>query len=266
MNILNFLLTDRERTLKILNKATRILPKDASGKLRTSTSYKSNQYYWRKDGEKKYKYLNKDQLSIAKKIITRDYCLDLINYSKNKLRYLDMLIDDYQYNGLDSLYDNLSDARKALIGPVAKTLSQRQEIFEAIQYEGRPFNPDDMSEYYTSKGERVRSKSEILIADELARYGIAYHYEMPETYSFGNRKVVIYSDFHAMNKRTGKIYIIEHFGLLDDDGYTQDTLWKLDVYERNDILLGRDLIAFHETKTMPLSVKTVDKYIEEYLL
>lgn len=252
--------------IAIIKKTSPILKHEIHGRIKVHKKASSFQYFFQKSNKNKYKYLPIENIGIAKDIVLHNYCKSANQYAQQKLKHINFLINDYEENKLDAIYEKLSDGRKALIGPVAKTLKQRREIFENIQYEGKPFSDNDITEHYTGKGERVRSKSEITIADELARYGIAYHYEMPETYIIGGRKVVIYSDFHAMNKRTGKIYIIEHFGLMDDEDYVKGTLWKLDVYERNDILLGRDLIIFHETRDMPLSVKTVDKYIEEYLL
>ena len=38
------------------------------------------------------------------------------------------------------------------------------------------------------------------------------------------------------------------------------------IYEKNDILLGRDLLVFHETGKRALNMKNVDKYIQQYLV
>ena len=54
-----------------------------------------------------------------------------------------------------------------------------------------------MTEYYTIKGERVRSKSEKIIADELYRYQIPYKYEFPLTLATHNRNIQLYPDFTA---------------------------------------------------------------------
>ena len=75
----------------------------------------------------------------------------------------------------------------------------------------------------------------------------------------------MYPDFTALNKRTGKKWIIEHLGMMDREGYFNNSMFKLDTYEKNDILLGRELIVLHETSTMPLNTKIVGQYINEYL-
>ena len=69
-----------------------------------------------------------------------------------------------------------------------------------------------------------------------------------------------------MNKSSGKIYYIEHFGKMDDMEYISGAINKLDLYERNGILLGKNLIILHETKEFPLNVKVLQNYIEEFLV
>ena len=69
-----------------------------------------------------------------------------------------------------------------------------------------------------------------------------------------------------MNKRTTKIFYVEHFGMMDDSVYYNGTLRKLDIYEKNDILIGRDLLMFHETGKRALDMKNIDKYIDEYIV
>ncbi|MBQ9321830.1 MAG: hypothetical protein IJ239_05705, partial [Eubacterium sp.] len=51
-----------------------------------------------------------------------------------------------------------------------------------IQYPKKGFS-EEGPEFYTSKGERVRSKSEVIIADTLARMGVPYRYEFPIRFS-----------------------------------------------------------------------------------
>ena len=41
------------------------------------------------------------------------------------------------------------------------------------------FDENNRTEFYTRKGERVRSKSELIIAEELQRYQVPYLYEKP---------------------------------------------------------------------------------------
>ena len=48
--------------------------------------------------------------------------------------------------------------------------------------------------------------------------------------------------------------------------YFESTMQKLDIYERNEILLGESLILLHETSNYPLNTRVLRSYIETYLI
>jgi len=83
-----------------------------------------------------------------------------------------------------NIYKNLHPGRKQLVEPLIKPVEEIIEEFERI--------------------ERVRSKSEKIIADELYRCNIPYKYEMPIQLKSQNKIVTVYPDFTVMNKCTGK--------------------------------------------------------------
>ena len=121
-------------------------------------------------------------------------------------------------------------------------------------------------EYFTANGERVRSKSEIIIADHLRRYGVVYKYEKPLELTVHGRRVTFYPDFTVMNSRTGRIYYLEHFGMMDNEDYYNAVLRKLDAFEMNQLLIGRDVLLLHESSSAPLNTRVLDCYIQEFLV
>lgn len=125
--------------------------------------------------------------------------------------------------------------------------------------------PEGTTAYYTVKGERVRSKSEKIIADTLSKKEIPYHYEFPTELKYKNRTILIYPDFTILNRRTGKKYILEHLGMMDKTIYFENTLRKLDVYQKNGILLGEGLILTYETSESPLDTSVLKEYVERFL-
>ena len=68
----------------------------------------------------------------------------------------------------------------------------------------------------TERGELVRSKSELVIADKLHARGIEYAYEQPLVLPDGR---IRYPDFTIADHARGVTYYWEHLGLLDDPGY-----------------------------------------------
>ncbi len=114
----------------------------------------------------------------------------------------------YPVVGVEEIYGNLHKARQKLIVPVKETMEEFVHNWEAVRYEGKGFRTD-VPEFYTAKGERVRSKSEVIIADALYRKGIPYRYEYPLHLSGVGE---IYPDFMVLNVRLRKEMYWEHFG------------------------------------------------------
>ena len=73
----------------------------------------------------------------------------------------------------------------------------------------------------TERGDLVRSKSELVIADKLHARGIDYAYEQPVLLSNGRTR---YPDFTIADHALGVTFYWEHLGMLDDQGYR--ARWK----------------------------------------
>jgi hypothetical protein len=84
----------------------------------------------------------------------------------------------------------------------------------------------------TERGDLVRSKSEVIIADKLHARGIDYQYEAPLELD-GSRR---YPDFTIDDSDAGRTFYWEHLGLLDDPSYEARWRVKLAAYERAGIL------------------------------
>ena len=100
--------------------------------------------------------------------------------------------------------------------------------------------------YDTLAKEKVRSKSEALIADRLFNAGIPYRYEQRLEFDSDVPGLedmhAYYPDFTILDKRTRKIIYWEHLGKLGDPSYCRDNLTKLHDYMRHGIIQGKNLI------------------------
>jgi hypothetical protein len=88
----------------------------------------------------------------------------------------------------------------------------------------------------TERGDLVRSKSELVIADKLHARGIEYAYEQPLTVSEGR---VRYPDFTIADHARGVTFYWEHLGLLEDPGYRARWELKRAEYVSRGSSLGR---------------------------
>jgi ATP-dependent exoDNAse (exonuclease V) alpha subunit len=99
-----------------------------------------------------------------------------------------------------------------------------------IAIEGRFYEENLI--HRTSRGEMVRSKSEVIIADHLANKGVEYGYEQPLTID----GVTKYPDFTVEDMESGRNCYWEHCGMLHVPTYRRRWEEKLAWYKANGIL------------------------------
>ena len=128
------------------------------------------------------------------------------------------------------------------------------------------FEPKEVSDIpvklVTEKGEHVRSKSELNIANALNRRKVPYRYECPLRLRGGT----IYPDFTILNVRKRKVLYWEHRGMMDDRDYARRAVWRLKEYQQNQIYPGARLIITEETSASPLGTDEIYAIIREYCL
>lgn len=140
------------------------------------------------------------------------------------------------------------------------------DLFEDLDVlcipQGRCYVLGCMQNYYTSRGGFVRSKSEKIIADALEKYNIPYQYEPVLELGYNT----VYPDFVVLNVRTRKTIYWEHLGIVSDMEYATKNFIKIQNYEKNGYLLGKDLIITMESSDIPMNIKLVEQKIKEFLL
>ena len=87
------------------------------------------------------------------------------------------------------------------------------------------------------RGDLVRSKSELVIADKLHSRGIDYAYEQPLVLANGRTR---YPDFTIEDHARGVTFYWEHLGMLDDQGYRARWERKRTEYLANGINAHQD--------------------------
>ena len=172
---------------------------------------------------------------------------------------------------VEALYEGLCKTRQVLIEPVTLSDEQYAERWKKKVMpsagEGMPFT-EDSQKYYTANGERVRSKSEVIIADALLRNGVPYCYEVPLKLKRRGEagSVTFHPDFLCLNVRTRKEFYWEHFGKMGNEDYKENTVGKLNMYVENGFFPGRNLIFTMESGVESLDTRIVEKMIKEFLL
>ena len=222
---------------------------------------KGNNYQYYMEKNKKRTYIPKKNLEIAQKIAQRDYYQKLLPGLLKNLKAINKFFKDYNPGNLEQIYKNLPNARKQLVQPIFLDNETYAYQWQSQKFERKKDQPDGT--YQTIKGENVRSKSEIIIANLLHDKKIPYHYEYPLKLSNG---VTIHPDFFCLNKRTRQEFYWEHCGKMDDVEYTSNLTQRIADYSKCEILLGKNLIITMETGKTHLETKNVERMIQTYLV
>ena len=187
-----------------------------------------------------------------------------ISKDKNKIRYYHCVEDNEgtYISKIDSELPKLHTQRQLLVTPIEPIWEKELARWYDMEYQGKEFY-EGTAEIVTEKGERVRSKSEKILADYFYRNNILYQYEKP-LYLKGYGTV--YPDFTFLSKKTRKEIYWEQEGMMDKPEYAKSAVKKIESYQRNGIHLGERLILTFETELTVLNSQIVEELVEKYLV
>lgn len=236
--------------------------KSPKGVINIAKGKKRAKFYYKKDSSSEIrKYLTQKDEPIIVQLCQKDYDQKILNIAQKELQLLERLKNKYPKEIMENVYDDLHIERQKRVIPLVIPIEEYVRVWEEVIYQPKSFR-ENSPEYYTDRGERVRSKTEILIANALYRHNVPYRYECP-LYLKGYG--TIHPDFTVLNVRLRKEMYWEHMGMMDDPDYISNALHKIDTYEKNNIFPGDQLILTHETSTMPISSRNIEKMISKYL-
>jgi hypothetical protein len=257
---------EEQRLLKIQKDVNDRLSVAIDGTLNITTSGKCVQYiHYKRDlsnRKRQMTYISKSDTATIKALAQKSYDKKIKRLVDRRLKQIQTLCSEYRENEILQIYESLSDTRKQLIDPVEKLWEQQVAEWKSVPYIGKEFS-DDIPLIYSAKGERVRSKSEKILADTFLKMGIEYKYECPiELKGYG----VVYPDFTFLSRKTGKEIYWEHEGRMDDPKYADKAVRKIDTYINNKIIPGVNLILTFETSKCVLSDNTIKEMIRCFSL
>ncbi|MCR4579004.1 MAG: hypothetical protein K5681_01520 [Treponema sp.] len=256
----------------LLDLKLKALKKSPEGSLRIAKNHNVLQYYHRKDPQNKNgDYIAKKNFKLAQALAQKEYDKALVSSLQKEAKCLKKTLRSYdnffkQNTIAEKLIERLNKNKRSLVKPVHLSDEDFEKYWKSIPYQGLPF-AENYPNHITPLGERVRSKSEVLIAITLQRLHIPYRYEYPiEIKNENDKPVTFYPDFLCLNLRTRREFIWEHFGLMDDPEYACKAAYKIGLFNQNGIFAGKNLITTMETAEHPLNSKQIEKLIGEYLV
>ncbi len=208
------------------------------------------------------KYIPKKDIALAKALASKSYSENLVFRISRELASLNRYIRIVTGNTPEDLYSEMSPARQALVRPLLVTDDELARSWEAAEYTRGTSFPEKKI-YPTKKGDLVRSKSEVFFADMYLEMGIPYRYEQELRFPDGE---VLDPDFTLWDKKRRQEMYHEHCGKMDDPVYRKRFHEKIDIYRRNGIYTGKNLILTFEGDGTTLNMLEMRNMISEIFL
>lgn len=256
----NLLLEEQFRLENTINKVKDRLDLAPEGSLRLSKSHNHVQYYCCKEENKSGNYISKNNFDLARKLAQKSYDKKVLELAEKRLSQIRKITKDYTDDEIEKIFWNEHVERQKLIEPIELTWEQKVSEWKAREYKGKDFQVD-APVILTEKGERVRSKSEKIMADYFYRNGIEYKYECP-LYLKGMG--MVYPDFTFLSRKSGKEIYWEHNGKVDEPVYARNMVRKINAYENNGIFVGERLILTYETEQTILNTSKIEELVKRY--
>lgn len=232
------------------------------GRLRTTGNKGTVQFYHVLENQHPNgTYIPKKAAALARELAQKDYDQKLIAKIQAQLQIISSLQEQLRSSDLSTIYRNLTQIRQSLVEPAILSPEEYTRRWQSLEYQRKGFS-ETAPVLLTAKNERVRSKSEVIIADTLCRLGIPYRYEFPLTL----KNFEVHPDFCCLNVKRRSQFYWEHFGMMDDPEYAARATEKLAAYQAAGIFPGKNLIITMETAGHPLSSRQIELLAKEFLL
>lgn len=257
----NLLIMEQKKLEQIWTDAQNQLKDVPDGTLRISIDKGFVRFYHWSQEQGAYKYISKKEDGFIQQLAQKEYCEKVAKKAKKRMGQIGRLLKDYDENEIDEIYNLQHPIRQQLVTPIVPTWERQVEEWIGAEYEGKTFQ-EGVVEIYTEKGERVRSKSEKILADYFYRNNIPYKYECPlRLKGYG----VVYPDFTLLSSKTRNEIYWEHEGRMDDPSYARSAVKKIQSYQKSGIYPGEKLILTFETEQTVLNTDVIEDLVEKYV-
>lgn len=221
------------------------------------------QYYHvshQENGQRTRRYLSKkEDLKTIQDLAQKDYDLKVLKAAKQELAAIERFLELVPQITLEKMYDELPAPKKPHVRPLVEPFAVFAAKWQNREYDGNPV--PIAKPFQTARGEIVRSKSEVEIANFLYYHHIPYLYECPLVLNDRGRRVIFYPDFTILDPVTREVVYLEHLGRMDDPEYVNDNLRKRRVYEENGFFEGEKIFYTWETYDQPLTRRQVERVV-----
>ena len=202
-------------------------------------------------------YIKARDINLVKEIVQSEYDTRVLLAAEKEYKKLKDLLNIYNEKTVDTIYESMPAGKRILVTPEELTDEEFVLNWNLETYEKLGFR-EDAPELYSSKGERMRSKSEMLIANILDKMKVPYKYEKPLNLK---RMGIVHPDFTILDVKNRKEIYWEHLGMLDDQVYRINSIKKIREYENSGYYVGDRLIITEDSANCPLDLKSIERKV-----
>ncbi len=253
------LMSRKKQLEEIISSAENRLQTAPEGNLRIDHNKGKTRYFQVLSKATSGVYIPQEGQALAGELAEKRFAEKLLSSSKRELVFIERYIAFLKDQSADHVYRKLSEDRKKLINPVLFDGKNYASMWITHPFSKNPQFTEGLI-FKTKRGEMVRSKSEVLIANIYYELEIPYRYECPITLEDGS---VRYPDFTLLDLAHHRTVYHEHLGLLETAEYRKATLLKLREYRQVGIYAGKNLILTSETAYAPFDPEQFRRRIRD---
>lgn len=265
MNVyMNEMLKRKNELEAALRHAKMYLEKAPEGKIWVSNNGWGKAHYYHVTGDTciKEQYIPDENSALIRALVQKEYSELLLKEASKELKHINSLISLNKDVPTESIYKKLNNNKIPFVKPYMIDDDICKKIWEKETYNTSTYKPEEKI-YPTKKGDIVRTKSEVMIADMYYELGIPYRYECELVLNSGKKK---HPDFTILDVKRRRVIYHEHFGLFDDEKYRNENLPKIKDYSKSGIFTGKNLIITFETEKCPININDIRENVKELLL
>lgn len=185
-------------------------------------------------------------------------CLETIaSYNSNEITFWNKKLINTFLNPSTFLHKYINTE----LSEYSSAFSQFDDSWNNLPYIKNTQYPEQLL-YPSISGNKLRSKSEVIIDQALYFNKVDYRYECQLCLEGIN----VYPDFMAISLSSKQLIIWEHLGMMDEPHYINCAINKIKLYIRNGYVPGINLILTSETNLTPLNPLLVNDLIKHFLL
>lgn len=160
----------------------------------------------------------------------------------------------------DNVFRKIKKAYKDLPEKYFLSNCREEGSWGECAYEQSCYKPENKI-HVTSRGLKVRSKSELIICENLYANHVEFRYE--QILKIGDKTFA--PDF-TIKRQDGKIIYWEHCGLINNEAYMASHKNKIRTYEGAGIVPWDNLIVTYDNPDGTLNIRIIDSEIQNKIL